>query len=81
MAENHFSETIESLFKGMDEFVTTKTVVGEAVKVGDTIILQMPGEEGYPAYLSSRLAESYERAGEVRCIGKEGRVGAISARL
>ena len=41
MAENHFSETIESLFKGMDEFVTTKTVVGEAVKVGDTIILPL----------------------------------------
>ena len=43
MAENHFSETIESLFKGMDEFVTTKTVVGEAVKVGDTIILPLIG--------------------------------------
>ncbi len=41
MAENHFSETIESLFKGMDEFVTTKTVVGEAVKVGDTTILPL----------------------------------------
>ncbi len=41
MAENHFSETIESLFKGMDQFVTTKTVVGEAVKVGDTIILPL----------------------------------------
>ena len=41
MAENHFSETIESLFKGMDEFVTTKTVVGEVVKVGDTIILPL----------------------------------------
>ena len=41
MAENQFSETIESLFKGMDEFVSTKTVVGEAVKVGDTIILPL----------------------------------------
>ena len=41
MAENHLSETIESLFKGMDDFLTTKTVVGEAVKVGDTIILPL----------------------------------------
>lgn len=41
MAENHFSSTVESLFKGMDAFVTTKTVVGEAVKLGDTIILPL----------------------------------------
>ena len=40
---------------------------------------EMPGEEGYPAYLSSRLAEFYERAGIVRCIGSDGRVGAITA--
>ncbi len=40
---------------------------------------EMPGEEGYPAYLSSRMAEFYERAGEVVCIGSEGRTGAISA--
>ena len=39
----------------------------------------MPGEEGYPAYLSSRLAEFYERAGMVECLGNEGRIGAISA--
>ena len=35
MAENHFTSTIESLFKGMDQFVTTKTVVGEPVQTGD----------------------------------------------
>ena len=40
---------------------------------------EMPGEEGYPAYLSSRLAEFYERAGCVRALGKEGRTGAITA--
>ena len=39
----------------------------------------MPGEEGYPAYLSSRLAEFYERAGAVKAIGSEGREGAVSA--
>lgn len=42
MADNQFSSTVDALFKGMDNFVTTKTVVGEAVKVGDdTIILPL----------------------------------------
>lgn len=41
MADNHFISTVESLFKGMDNFVTTKTVVGDAVKVDDTIILPL----------------------------------------
>ena len=41
MADNQFSSTVEALFKGMDNFITTKTVVGEAVKVGDTIILPL----------------------------------------
>ena len=39
---------------------------------------EMPGEEGYPAYLGSRLAEFYERAGHVIAKGKEGREGALS---
>lgn len=41
MADNQFSSTVEALFKGMDSFVTTKTVVGEAVKIDDTIILPL----------------------------------------
>ena len=41
MADNQFSSTVEALFKGMDNFVTTKTVVGEAVKIADTIILPL----------------------------------------
>lgn len=41
MAENHFASTVEALFKGMDHFVTTKTVVGDAVKVDDAIILPL----------------------------------------
>ena len=40
---------------------------------------EMPGEEGYPAYLSSRIAEFYERAGLVRCLGADDRMGSISA--
>jgi V/A-type H+-transporting ATPase subunit A len=39
---------------------------------------EMPGEEGYPAYLASRLAEFYERAGKVVCLGSDMRVGALS---
>ena len=42
MAENNFNATVEALFKGMDGFLTTKTVVGEAVKFDDgTIILPL----------------------------------------
>lgn len=41
MAENAFHATVESLFKGMDSFITTKTVVGEAIHIGDTIILPL----------------------------------------
>ena len=42
MADNSFNNTVESLFKGMDNFITTKTVVGDAVHIGDTIILPSP---------------------------------------
>lgn len=41
MAENNFNTTVESLFKGMDSFITTKTVVGDAIHIGDTIILPL----------------------------------------
>jgi V/A-type H+-transporting ATPase subunit A len=39
---------------------------------------EMPGEEGYPAYLASRIAEFYERAGKVVCLGSERRQGALT---
>ena len=41
MSENNFNNTVESLFKGMDSFITTKTVVGDAIHIGDTIILPL----------------------------------------
>ncbi len=41
MAETKFNETVASLFKGMDVFVSAKTVVGEPVTVGDTIIIPL----------------------------------------
>ena len=39
---------------------------------------EMPGEEGYPAYLAARVASFYERAGRVKCLGKDGREGALT---
>src|SRR5690554_3436491 len=51
----------------------------EALREMSGRLEEMPGEEGYPAYLSSRLAEFYERAGLVEALGSEGRQGAISA--
>ena len=41
MAENNFKDTVESLFKGMDNFITTKTVVGDAIHIEDKIILPL----------------------------------------
>lgn len=41
MQDNNFNATVQSLFKGMDSFISTKTVVGEAVHIGDTIILPL----------------------------------------
>lgn len=41
MADNSFNNTVGSLFKGMDSFITTKTVVGDAIHIGDTIILPL----------------------------------------
>ncbi len=51
----------------------------EALREMSGRLEEMPGEEGYPAYLSSRLAEFYERAGYVACLGSDERYGAISA--
>ena len=51
----------------------------EALREMSGRLEEMPGEEGYPAYLSTRLAEYYERAGSVVCLGSEGRQGAITA--
>ena len=50
----------------------------EALREMSGRLEEMPGEEGYPAYLGSRLAGFYERAGEVIAIGSEGREGALS---
>lgn len=51
----------------------------EALREMSGRLEEMPGEEGYPAYLSSRLAEFYERAGVVKVLGQKDTVGAITA--
>lgn len=50
----------------------------EALREMSGRLEEMPGEEGYPAYLGSRLAQFYERAGHVTSLGKQGREGALS---
>ncbi|MGI6128518.1 MAG: V-type ATP synthase subunit A [bacterium] len=51
----------------------------EALREMSGRLEEMPGEEGYPAYLGSRLAEFYERAGRVTCLGQDQRRGALTA--
>lgn len=51
----------------------------EALREMSGRLEEMPGDEGYPAYLGSRLADYYERAGKVICLGKDGREGAVTA--
>lgn len=51
----------------------------EALREMSGRLEEMPGEEGYPAYLSSRLAEYYERAGIVKTLGQEERIGSVTA--
>jgi V/A-type H+-transporting ATPase subunit A len=51
---------------------------GEALREVSSRLEEMPAEEGYPAYLSTRLAEFYERAGSVACLGGEERTGSVS---
>ena len=51
----------------------------EALREMSGRLEEMPGEEGYPAYLASRLAQFYERAGVVQCMGTEERSGSLTA--
>jgi V/A-type H+/Na+-transporting ATPase subunit A len=51
---------------------------GEALREVSSRLEEMPAEEGYPAYLATRLAEFYERAGAVVCLGRDRRSGSVS---
>jgi len=51
---------------------------GEALREVSGRLEEMPGEEGYPAYLATRIADFYERCGRAKCIGSNGRTGSIT---
>ncbi|HOT03645.1 MAG TPA: V-type ATP synthase subunit A [Methanolinea sp.] len=51
---------------------------GEALREVSGRLEEMPGEEGYPAYLATRLAAFYERAGRVICLGSDSRIGSVT---
>jgi len=75
--------TIAEYFRDMGYSVTimadSTSRWAEALREMSGRLEEMPGDEGYPAYLGSRLAEYYERAGRVICLGKDGREGAVTA--
>jgi V/A-type H+-transporting ATPase subunit A len=50
----------------------------EALREISSRLEEMPGEEGFPPYLASRLGSFYERAGKVRCLGSDGRTGSVT---
>jgi V/A-type H+-transporting ATPase subunit A len=52
---------------------------GEALREVSGRLEEMPGEEGYPAYLATRLADFYERCGRAVCLGEDDRIGSITA--
>ncbi len=51
---------------------------GEALREVSGRLEEMPGEEGYPAYLPTRLSAFYERAGRTVCLGSDGRIGSVT---
>ena len=75
--------TIAEYFRDMGYTVAviadSTSLWAEALREMSGRLEEMPGEEGYPAYLTSRLAQFYERAGRVVCLGSDGREGALSA--
>jgi V/A-type H+-transporting ATPase subunit A len=75
--------TIAEYFRDMGYNVTLQADStsrwAEALREISGRLEEMPGEEGYPAYLSSKLAAFYERAGRVVCLGSDSREGTITA--
>jgi uncharacterized spore protein YtfJ len=63
MAENNFNSTVESLFKGMDSFITSKTVVGDAVRVDDETIILPLVEVSFGVAAGAFAGESKNNAG------------------
>ena len=74
--------TIAEYFRDMGYSVAimadSTSRLAEALREMSGRLEEMPGDEGYPAYLGSRAADFYERSGKVICLGKDGREGALT---
>ena len=64
MADNNFKGTVEALFRGMDSVVSSKTVVGDAIHIGDTIILPLVE----PAHSAAIRRKKGQEVSAVRCL-------------
>jgi V/A-type H+-transporting ATPase subunit A len=81
-ASSYVGVTIAEYFRDMGHsvavMVDSTSRWAEALREISSRLEEMPGEEGYPTYLASRLASFYERAGRVECLGKNDRTGSLT---
>merc|ERR1711874_487438 len=72
------SEYFRDMGYDMNMMADSTSRWAEALREISGRLAEMPSEQGYPAYLQSRLAEFYERAGRIRCLGSPDREGAVT---
>jgi len=72
------AEYFRDMGYGVAVMVDSTSRWAEALREISSRLEEMPGEEGYPTYLASRLASFYERAGRVECLGRSGRTGSVT---
>ncbi len=81
-ASSYVGVTMAEYFRDMGHsvavMVDSTSRWAEALREISSRLEEMPGEEGYPTYLASRLASFYERAGRVECLGAEDRTGSLT---
>jgi V/A-type H+-transporting ATPase subunit A len=81
-ASSYVGVTMAEYFRDMGHsvavMVDSTSRWAEALREISSRLEEMPGEEGYPTYLASRLASFYERAGKVECLGKDERTGSLT---
>ena len=81
-ASSYIGVTVAEYFRDMGHsvavMVDSTSRWAEALREISSRLEEMPGEEGYPTYLASRLASFYERAGRVECLGKNERTGSLT---
>jgi V/A-type H+-transporting ATPase subunit A len=81
-ASSYVGVTVAEYFRDMGHsvavMVDSTSRWAEALREISSRLEEMPGEEGYPTYLASRLASFYERAGRVECLGKDERAGSLT---